>query len=153
LEEIMWRGCLFTLLWLSILAPAAATANPGIEVERAWARATPASTRTGVVYLTVANAGASADRLTEVSTPVAARADMYLSAVEGNVIQMRDVDAVDVKPGDRVSFKPGGLHIMLVNLKRPLQKGERFPLTLVFEKAGRIDVEVLVLSIGANAYP
>jgi periplasmic copper chaperone A len=149
----MWRGCLFTLIWLSILAPAAATANPVIEVERAWARATPASTRMGVVYLTVTNPGASADRLTEASTPIAGRAHMYLTAVEGNVIQMRDVDAVDVKPGDRVSFKPGGLHIMLMNLKRPLQKGERFPLTLVFEKAGRIDVEVLVLSIGANAYP
>jgi len=144
---------LLCLLVALLALSTASAADPGIKVEKAWARATPASATTAVVYLTVANSGAAADRLTEVSTPVAASADMHLMAMEGNVMQMRDVDAVDVKPGDRISFKPGGLHIMLMNLKRPLQKGERFALSLVFEKAGRIDVDVLVLPIGASAYP
>jgi copper(I)-binding protein len=149
----MWKRYLLALLCLSILAPAAVTAESGIEVEKAWARATPASATAAVVYLTIANAGASGDRLTGLSTPIAAHADMHVMAMEGNVMQMRDVDAVDVKPGERVSFKPGGLHIMLMNLKYPLQKGDRFPLTLDFEKTGRIEVQVLVLSIGANDYP
>jgi periplasmic copper chaperone A len=149
----MRKGWLLALLWLLILAPPAAATDPGIKIEKAWARATPASATTAVVYLTVANSGAAADRLTEVSTPVAASAGMYVMAMEGSVMQMRGVDAVDVKPGDRISFKPGGLHIMLMNLRRPLQKGDRFALSLVFEKAGRIDVDVLVLPIGASAYP
>ena len=149
----MWRRYLFALLCLAILAPAAVAADSGIDVEKAWARATPASATAAVVYLTIVNAGTSADRLIGLSTPISAHADMHVMAMAGNVMQMRDVDAVDVKLGERVSFKPGGLHIMLMNLKHPLQKGDRFPLTLAFEKTGRTEVQVLVLSIGANDYP
>jgi periplasmic copper chaperone A len=131
----------------------AAAAGPAITVAKAWARATTSAGATGVVYLSLADIGPAADRLIGVATPVAAHADMHIMVMEGNVMQMRPVDAVDVKPGERIEFKPSGLHIMLTDMKQPLTRGERFPVTLDFEKAGKVDVEVLVLPIGASGYP
>jgi periplasmic copper chaperone A len=144
------------LLALLIAVPLAARGLAGeatISVEKAWARATPSAAATGVVYLSLADTGPAADRLIGVATPVAAHADMHVMVMEGNVMQMRPVDAVDVKPGERIQFKPSGLHIMLTDMKQPLTRGERFPVTLDFEKAGKVDVEVLVLPIGASGYP
>lgn len=144
----------FLALLLGLLAGGLAlAAEPTIKVEKAWARATTSAGATGVVYLSLADTGPAADRLTGVATPVAGHADMHIMVMEGSVMQMRPVDAVDVKPGERIQFKPNGLHIMLTDLKRPLTRGERFPVTLDFEKAGKVDVEVLVLPIGASGYP
>lgn len=141
------------LLLLASLLSATAAADSGIKIEKAWARATMGAGVTGVVYLTVINDGPAADRLLGVSTPVATTAGMHVMVMEGSVMQMRPVDALDVKPGDRIQFKPGGLHIMLTNLKEALKQGDRFPLALAFQKAGTVDVEVKVLPIGANNYP
>ena len=142
------------ILLVGLLAGASASAGEAtITVEKAWARATTSAAATGVVYLSLADTGPAADRLVGVATPVASHADMHIMVVEGTVMQMRPVDAVDVKPGERIQFKPSGLHIMLTDLKQPLTRGERFPVTLDFEKAGKVDVEVLVLPIGATGYP
>jgi copper(I)-binding protein len=149
----MLKPILLVLL-LGLLAGASASAaDSTIKVEKAWARATTSAGATGVVYLSLADTGPAADRLIGVATPVAAHADMHIMVMEGNVMQMRPVDAVDVKPGQLIQFKPSGLHIMLTNLKQPLTRGERFPVTLDFERAGKIDAEVLVLPIGASGYP
>ena len=149
----MLKPFLFILL-LGLLACVSATAAEStITVEKAWARATTSAAATGVVYLSLADTGPAADRLVGVATPVASHADMHIMVMEGNVMQMRPVDAVDVKPGERIQFKPSGLHIMLTDLKQKLTRGERFPVTLDFEKAGKVDVEVLVLPIGATGYP
>jgi len=149
----MLKPFLFILLLGLLAGASAAAAEPTITVEKAWARATTSAAATGVVYLSLADTGPAADRLVGVATPVAAHADMHIMVMEGNVMQMRPVDAVDVKPGERIQFKPSGLHIMLTDLKQPLTRGERFPVTLDFEKAGKVDVEVLVLPIGATGYP
>ena len=144
----------FLALLLGLLAGASASAAEStINVEKAWARATTSVGATGVVYLSLTDMGPAADRLIGVATSVATHADMHIMVMEGNVMQMRPVDAVDVKPGERIQFKPNGLHIMLTDLKQPLTRGERFPVTLDFEKAGKVDVEVLVLPIGASGYP
>ena len=144
---------LLPILLAGLLAVPALAAEPTITVEKAWARATPSAAATGVVYLSLADTGPAADRLIGVTTPVASHADMHIMVMEGNVMQMRPVDAVDVKPGEQVQFKPSGLHIMLTDMKQKLSRGERFPVTLDFEKAGKVDVEVLVLPIGATGYP
>ncbi|HEY8016558.1 MAG TPA: copper chaperone PCu(A)C [Dongiaceae bacterium] len=149
----MLKSFLFVLLLGLLAGVSAAAAEPTITAEKAWARATTSAAATGVVYLSLADTGPAADRLVGVATPVAAHADMHIMVMEGNVMQMRPVDAVDVKPGERIQFKPSGLHIMLTDLKQPLTRGERFPVTLDFEKAGKVDVEVLVLPIGATGYP
>jgi periplasmic copper chaperone A len=144
----------FLAFLLGLLAAASASAAEStINVEKAWARATTSAGATGVVYMSLADVGPAADRLIGVATPVATHADMHIMVMEGNVMQMRPVDAVDVKSGERIQFKPNGLHIMLTDLKQPLTRGERFPVTLDFEKAGKVDVEVLVLPIGASGYP
>src|SRR5215470_1408333 len=135
------------LLWTAT----ASAADSAIKVEKAWARATTAAGATGVVYLTLVNGGPEADRLTGVSTPVASAAGMHVMVMEGSVMQMRAVDALDVKPGDSIEFKPGGLHIMLTKLKETLKQGDQFPLALAFQKAGIIDVEVKVLPLGASS--
>lgn len=141
------------ILLAGLLAVPAVAGESMITVEKAWARATTSAAATGVVYLSLADTGPAADRLIGVATPVAGHAGMHIMVMEGNVMQMRPVDAVDVKPGERIQFKPSGLHIMLTDLKQPLTRGERFPVTLEFEKAGKVDVEVLVLPIGASGYP
>jgi copper(I)-binding protein len=137
------------LLW----AMTASAADSVIKIDKVWARATMQPGATGVVYLTLSNGGPAADRLVSVSSPVAAEAGLHIMVLEGTVMQMRPVDALDVKPGDSIQLKPGGLHIMLTNLKQALKQGERFPLTLDFEKAGRVEVEVTVLPLGASGYP
>ena len=99
----------------------------------------------GGAYLTLENRGSAADRLLEVSSPVAASAQIHTMSMEGDVMRMREVGALDLAPATKVDMKPGaGYHIMLVGLKQPLQAGDKFPMTLNFEKAGKIEVSVTV---------
>ena len=149
----MLKRFLLILLLALFWAATASAADPAIKIDKAWARATMQPGATGVVYLTLSNSGPAADRLVGVSSPVAAEAGLHIMVMEGTVMQMRPVDALDVKSGDSIQLKPGGLHIMLTNLKQALKQGEHFPLTLDFEKAGRIEVEVIVLPLGASGYP
>ena len=149
----MLKRFLLILLLALFWAATASAADPAIKIDKAWARATMQPGATGVVYLTLSNSGPATDRLVGVSSPVAAEAGLHIMVMEGTVMQMRPVDTLDVKPGDSVRFKPGGLHIMLTNLKQALKQGEHFPLTLDFEKAGRVEVEVTVLPLGASSYP
>jgi copper(I)-binding protein len=101
--------------------------------------------------MTVVNSGAAADRVIALSTPAAQRAEMHIEVHEGGVVQMRPVSAVDVESGQQLVFKPNGLHI--IRLVRPPHSGDRLPITVTFEKAGRITAEVQVLPVGAQAYP
>jgi len=149
----MLQRLLAPLLVFLLAAGIASAAGAGIRVEKAWARATPSAGATGVVYLTLVNTGPTADRLIGASTPLAAAAGLHIMMMEGTLMQMHHVDALDVKPGETVLFKPSGLHIMLTNVKQVLKPGDRFPLTLDFEKAGAVEVEVTVLPVGASSYP
>jgi len=98
----------------------------------------------GAAYLTVENSGTEPDRLIALETPVAEAAEVHTMSDEGGVMTMRRLDAVDIAPGAPVVFQPGGLHIMLIGLKTPLKAGEMAPLTLTFEKAGTITVELAI---------
>jgi copper(I)-binding protein len=120
-----------------------------LRIGHPWARATPGHSPNGAAYLTLSTEGAQADRLTSVATPVAAKAELHTHLMEGNVMKMRPVEAIEVAPGAPIVLQPGGLHVMLIGLKAPLKEGERFPLTLTFERAGTIEVEVVVEKLGA----
>ena len=122
-----------------------------VMVGSAVARAslTPAA-KTGAIYFMLMNHGTAADRLLSVTTDVAARAEFHESAVEDGVATMRKRDSIDLAPGAMVSLAPGGLHVMLFDLKGPLRKGDRFPVTLAFEKAGPMTVEVNVGDVAAG---
>ena len=96
----------------------------------------------------IGNAGA-ADRLVAASGDVAERIELHTHTMDGNIMKMRRVDAVEVPANGSVALQPGGFHIMLIGLKKPLQEGGSFPLTLTFEKAGTVDVEVAVEGVGS----
>ena len=121
------------------------------EVTNAWARATPGGTTIGAAYLTVLSA--TPDRLVAAASPVARKAELHMMSMSGGVMTMRPLDGIDLPAGRPVTFKPGGLHIMLMGLKAPLREGRSFPLTLTFAKAGKREVEVTVAKVGAMGPP
>lgn len=131
-----------------LLAGAAAMAQTGsIEVKNAWARATPAKAVDGAAYLTIESA--TGDRLTGASTPVARKTELHEMVMQGNIMKMRPIAGIDLPAGTPVTLKPGALHVMLLGLKKPLHKGDKFRLTLDFAKAGRREVVVTVEGVGA----
>jgi copper(I)-binding protein len=119
-----------------------------IRVENAWARAAIAG-HTGVVYLTIIDIGAP-DRLTGAASPVAANADLHESFTDNGVAKMRSVAALPLEPGKTVTLAPSGYHIMLTGLKQALNQGDRFPVTLTFEKSGPVTTTVIVQKAGAG---
>jgi hypothetical protein len=137
------------LFALVTLLPIAAMAQPAgkIRVDAPWARASAGTT--GAAYFTVRNDGDAPDKLVGVSTPAAGKAELHMMSMDGNVMKMRGVDEVAVAPHGTAELKPGGMHVMLMELKAPLKQGETFPLTLKFEKAGNVSVTVAVQGMGA----
>lgn len=135
-------------------APIAANAHDysagDLKIDHPWARATPGAITTGAVYLSVTATGAAPDRLVAAATPRAAKAELHTQIMDGDVMKMRALSAIEINPGEPTMLKPGGMHIMLVGLTAPLREKDRFPLTLTFEKAGKVEVEVLVESAGAR---
>ncbi len=120
-----------------------------IVVDHPWARATPAGAKTGAAYMTLINNGSAGDRLLGATTPVADKIRFHSVSEDNGVSRMREMHDVAVAPGARVTFSPGGMHVMLVGLKQPLKEGQTFPLALTFEKAGKVDVTVSVAKVGA----
>ena len=113
------------------------------KVEAAWARPTVAGQSAGGGYLKIAG-GATADRLLSATAPVAKQTELHTMSMDGDVMRMRPIEAVPVPARQMVELKPGGMHLMLVGLAKPLAAGSTFPLTLRFEKAGDITVQVKV---------
>lgn len=132
----------------ALLISAAAIAQTGsVEVTDAWARATPRGAENGALYLTMR--AATADRLTGLTTPIAEKAELHSMTMDGGIMRMTQLAAVDLPAGQPVTLKPGALHIMLTGLKQPLQPGQSIPLTLRFENAGIRDIAVAVGKVGA----
>ena len=130
-----------------VVASAAFAQTSQLEVNNAWARATPGKAENGAAYVTIVSP--NPDRLVSVSTPVAKKAELHTMTMNGTVMEMRPVTGIDIPAGQPVSLKPGGEHVMLLGLNRPLRAGETFPLTLTFEKAGPRAVTVTVEKAGA----
>ena len=142
---------------LAILAFAGGAAAHGyklgdLEIGHPYSRATAG--KTGVGYLSVTNNGGAPDRLLRatVGTGVADRAELHMTIRDGDVMRMRPVGAVDIAPGQTVRLEPGGLHVMLAGLKAPLKAGDKVPLTLVFERAGSVEVVLNVDKAGAEGH-
>lgn len=120
---------------LLLLATGSALAGQ-LTVKSAWARATPPGVSMGVVYLKLENGGIRSDRLLKLSTPVAASASVHRTEIVDDVARMREIAMLHVAPGETIEFAPGGLHVMLTGLKKPLIAGKTFELELLFEVAG-----------------
>ena len=123
-----------------------------IHITQPWARATPKGASSGAAYLTIANNGKAPDRVSCVSSDLSAHCQIHTMTMENGVMKMRPVEGgLEIKPGETVTLKPGGLHVMLVNLKQPLAPGKMAEATLQFEKAGTVKVEFPIAAIGASA--
>jgi periplasmic copper chaperone A len=141
-------GAAILLAALALALPAAAQdhrAAGDLTIERPWARATAGAQANGAAYAVIRNGGDRADRLVGGRSPASRTVELHATTVtpEG-VARMRAVEAVEVPPGGEARFEPGALHVMLVGLAGPLTAGRSFPLTLVFERAGEVTVEVAV---------
>jgi len=100
---------------------------------------------TGAAYVAITNRGAAADRLVGASAAsIADHVELHEMRRDGDVMRMREVEAIELPPGRTVTLEPGGLHLMLVGLKAPLAVGQRFELTLTFRRAGRVQVDAFV---------
>ncbi len=106
----------------------------------------PGTTNGAAYFAMLENTGTKPDRLLRATTPVAARVELHSMSVDAQgVMRMREIDALTVEPKKPIRMRPGaGLHLMLVGLKEPLKEGATFPMTLEFERAGRIEVRVVV---------
>lgn len=143
------RRSALALALAAVAAPAAAHHDHRIEVVEPWARAALAG-RTSAAYMTLVNPTDTPDRLVSAASPVAQAVELHAHLHEGGVMRMRPVAAIEVHPGEPAVLAPGGLHVMLIGLTRDLRRGETIRLTLSFEQAGTVEVEVPVLAAGAR---
>ncbi len=124
-----------------------------LRIAQPWSLALPPVSANGAVYFSVTNTGKSPDRLIGGSTPTAGRVELHQHTMDGGVMRMRRVPAVEVPAGGSAELKPGTLHLMLLGLKKPLVAGQSFPLTLEFERAGRVQVQVRIRAAEAQTDP
>ena len=122
-------------------------AHKPIMVEQPWARASIG--KNGAAYVTIINHGKSGDNLIGVEAPVAIRVQLHTHKNGGGIMRMRHIKSIPVPAQGSVTLKPGGHHIMMMGLTHKLKKGEEFPLTLVFEKVGKVTVRVKIKHAGA----
>jgi copper(I)-binding protein len=132
-------------------AVAADVARAGnVMIHQPWARASIGNAPNSAVYMTLETMGEEPDRLVGGATPVAEKAQLHNHLMEGGIAKMRPVDAVEIAPGAPTVLEPGGLHLMLIGLKQKLEEGATMPLTLVFETAGEVTLDVPVLGIAGS---
>jgi periplasmic copper chaperone A len=125
--------------------PQAADYRAGdMVVAQPWSRPTPPVATVGVAYFSMTNVGPKADSLIAISSPIARKVEIHESRTVQGMVQMRAVASVECPPGATVKIEPGGLHVMLLDLSRPLAAGTEFPLSLRFRDAGVLTVQVRV---------
>lgn len=117
-----------------------------IHIGHPWARETPPGASIGAGYLEITNAGPKADVLVSISSPVAARVEIHQTRVENGIARMMPLGRLAVPPGAKIVARPGGMHLMFIELKTPLKAGDRIPATLTFARAGTLKVEFHVSS-------
>jgi periplasmic copper chaperone A len=155
LPKVWPRVALFALALAPFLAGQAAAADykvGSLDITQPWARATPKGASTGAAYLTVTNTGSQTERLGCASSTAAATCQIHEMAMDNGVMKMRPVaGGLEVKPGQTVTLKPGGYHIMLEGLKAPLKAGDKLQATLTANGGATGNVEFPVAAVGAPA--
>ena len=123
-----------------------------MHISQPWARATPKGATTGALYMTITNTGKTPDKVSCVSSDASARCQIHSTTMDNGVMQMRPVEGgLEIKPGETVTLKPGAIHMMLVDLKHPLEQGKTVKASVKFDTAGALDVDCPVVAIGAAA--
>ena len=138
-----------------LVSPATAAGDYDVgsmHISQPWSRATPKGAASGAGYMTLTNKGTAPDRVSCVSDDASTQCQIHTMTMENGVMKMRPVEGgLEIKPGESVTLKPGGNHMMFLSLKHSLEQGGMVKATLKFDHAGTIDVEYPVLAIGAPA--
>ncbi|MBM3491883.1 MAG: copper chaperone PCu(A)C [Alphaproteobacteria bacterium] len=145
-----FAALLAVLLCMPIAGRLAQALKAGdLIIEQPWSRATPEGARTGAGYLVIRNAGKTDDRLLGASTGGAQRVEVHEMSMDGAIMRMRELPAgVALPAGGTLALKPGGYHLMFIDLKAPLKAGDVLSVTLRFERAGALTVEFAVRATG-----
>ncbi|NWH07505.1 MAG: copper chaperone PCu(A)C [Alphaproteobacteria bacterium] len=142
-----WRIHAFGLPALVLAGAIAAGAHEyklgAIEIDHPWTRPTATGQQVGAGFMTLKNTGTEADRLIGAESAASEKVELHEHIHEGDVVKMRPVEAIALAPQAAVKLEPGGYHLMLIGLKAPISEGAMIPVTLIFEKAGRVDVELM----------
>jgi periplasmic copper chaperone A len=160
----MIRRTFLAILTACTLAPAMAVAQTpappatkpikagDLLIETTWLREPPDGARVAGGFMRITNQGQSPDRLIGGSTAFAKRLEVHEMAVVDGVMRMRELTAgIEIKPGQTVELKPGGLHVMFMELVERPKAGESRKTTLVFEKAGKVEIDMTVTPLGNRA--
>ena len=158
-ESLIMKNIKHTLAGVAALFSVLASPAQAQEVKagdlvitQPWSRATPGGAKIAGGFLTIENKGAAPDRLVGVAGDVAGRVEIHEMAINNGVMTMRPLDkGLAIEPGKTVKLAPGGYHLMLMDLKNPLKQGDKVPLTLEFEKAGKVALSLDVEGVGAQA--
>ncbi len=133
-------------------APAAEESSGAkIMVMEPWSRPSPMMAGNGVIYMTLMNNGNSADVLLGVETDIAETAELHETKMENDVMKMSPLANIKVPASGSAALEPGGMHVMLINLKQELVSGEKIAFTLNFEKSGPMTVEAEIREMGEAA--
>lgn len=156
MQKLITRLTLGTMLAVCLFAAPVARAEEvkagDLVITQAWSRATPGGAKTGGGYLTIENKGTAADRLIGGSSDAVGKVEVHEMAMNNGIMTMRPLDkGLTIEPGKTVKLAPGGFHLMLMNLKAPLKQGDKLPITLEFEKAGKVQVSLDVQAVGTQA--
>jgi copper(I)-binding protein len=120
-----------------------------LQISQPWSRATPKGASVAGAYFKITNNGTVPDRLVGGSSPIAGRFEVHEMTMDNGIMKMRLLkDGLEIKPGQSIELRPGSHHVMLLDLKKPVQKGDPVKGTLTFEKAGSIEVEYNVVGVG-----
>lgn len=116
-----------------------------IRIDQPYARPTVAAQTAGVVYVNIENLGQKPDQLVSVTSTAAKNAELHTMSMQNNVMKMREVPAIEIRPAEKIVMTPGhGYHIMLIGLKRPLMPGDKLPISFRFKNAGVLEAQVPV---------
>jgi copper(I)-binding protein len=145
----------FCAVLIGVIAGSSARAEEvkagDLVISQAWSRATPNGAKIGTGYFTIENRGTAADKLVGVSGEVSDKIEVHEMSMNNGVMKMRPVDGgLTIEPGKTVKLAPNGYHLMIMDLKSPLKQGGKVPVTLEFEKAGKVAVTLDVQGIGAQ---
>jgi len=136
--------------FLALSAQAADVTAGTLKISAPWARATPKGAAVGGAYMTITNTGSTPDHLIGGSTAVAKSFEVHEMKMDNGVMKMRPVaGGIEIKPGQTVTLQPSGYHVMMVGLTQQLKQGDHFKATLEFEKAGKVDIDFPIESLGA----
>ncbi len=150
----LWKSiAVATALSLVSLTSMASDYKAGdLTISQTWTRATPPNAKAGGGFVEIVNSGESADRLIAAASDVAGKVELHEMGVTDGVMKMRKLeDGIEIPAGETVTLKPGGLHIMFMGLNQSFEEGSTVPVTLTFEKAGDVAVELNVAKMGAKS--